>query len=454
MKFEPPKNRNYAAQVVRIPATVKLEGLDNLVGVPVLGHQALTTNDARVGDLRVAFTAETQLSHDFARFNNLYREAELNDDPAEKGYLEKNRRIRALKLRSHRSDALLMPLESLRFAGIDPADLREGDAFDTLNGIEICRKYEIPVKHNPRSTASKVVKAFRRVDTKVFPEHLETDAYWRSKHLLKAGREVVVTQKLHGTSIRVGRVPCLRQKNWIERLINRWFPTTDYTYDAVFGSRKVIKDVNNPNQDHYYDSDIWTEYGQRIADLIPEGYIVYGELIGWAPPSAVSDKGVPLGPPSPIQANYTYDLPSGEAALYVYRVATVNAQGTLSDLSWDGVKEFCVERGLKWTPELARFSFDENVFADVDAFSEWLTESLMDKRYRDIYDERNLSLTAPTVEAPVQLSNPKTVDEGVCLRQEGQVPVILKAKSPKFLEHETKILDSGEADLESAESAA
>jgi hypothetical protein len=33
------------------------------------------------------------------------------------------------------------------------------------------------------------------------------------------------------------------------------------------------------------------------------------------------------------------------------------------------------------------------------------------------------------------------------------VPEIYKAKSPAFLEHETKLLDKGEEDLESAEAA-
>lgn len=35
------------------------------------------------------------------------------------------------------------------------------------------------------------------------------------------------------------------------------------------------------------------------------------------------------------------------------------------------------------------------------------------------------------------------------LRQEGIVPTILKAKSAKFLEHETRQLDKDEIDIES-----
>ncbi|AOY11945.1 RNA ligase [Mycobacterium phage Adnama] len=440
MKLDAPKNKNYAAQVVRVPATLELKGLDNLVGVPVLGCQALTQRDTKEGDLRIAFTVETQLSTDYAHYNNLFRDAERNEDPNETGYLENHRRIKAMKLRGHKSSALLMPLESVAWTGVDPSELQEGDTFDTLNGHEICRKYELPVKHTHGAKASKVQRAFKRVDSKVFPEHLDTDNFFRSAHLLEAGREVVVTQKLHGTSIRVGNVPVLRQKKWLERLINRWVKTPDYEFDVVYGSRKVIKDVNNPNQNHYYQSDIWTEYGKKIAALIPEGFIVYGELIGWTPDG------------QPIQKGYTYDVPRGEAHLYVYRVAHINSQGHLSDLSWDGVKQFCQVRGLKWTPEMDRVSFGgaDPEYPSIEELTQYITQA-MDMRYADHYDKTVAgTAVAALIDRPISLSDKKSVDEGVCLRQDGLVPTILKAKSPKFFEYETKLLDSGEVDTESA----
>lgn len=434
MKLDPPANSSYAAQIIRVPVLVDLPGLDNLVGVPVLGHQALTQKDVAVGDLRIVFTAETQLSEEYACQNDLHRDPELNKTD-ESGYLERNRRIRALKLRGNTSNALLMPLSSLAYTGINPDDLREGDCFDVLNGHPICRKYEIPVKASSRGK-TKIEKAFRRVDTKLFPEHIDTDQFWRNKHLLRESREVIVTQKLHGTSIRVGRVPCLRQKSLLERLVNRFLriATPDYEYDFIAGSRKVIKDPKSATQQHYYSTDIWTEYGKKIADLIPEGYLVFGELVGWTPDGA------------PLQKNYTYEEPSGSASLYVYRVATINAQGVLSDLPWDGVKEFCTARGLSYVPELHRIGAGINIVERVEQF----VDSIMDKR---IWDEAEYPGWIPGP-LPLRLSNPKTVDEGVCIRQEGLVPLLLKAKSPIFLEHETKLLDKGEADIESMESVA
>ncbi|OMC55411.1 hypothetical protein A5747_13550 [Mycobacterium sp. IS-836] len=438
MKFDQPANVNYAATIVRVPAPVDLPGLDNLVGIPILGHQALTQRGIEAGELRVLFTAETQLSDDYAHQNNLFRHADLNKDEGETGYLEDNRRIKALKLRGHRSNALLMPLESLAYTGLDIDKLRAELAdvshpvvlFDKIGDHEICKKYELPRKAG-QPARSKVERAFKRVDKKVFPEHLETDSYFRSRHVLRAGREVVITQKLHGTSWRGGRVPVLRQLKWYEKLLKRLgVNIPEWEYDVVFGSRKVIKDPNNPNQEHFYKFDLWTEYGKRVANLIPEGFIVYGELIGWTPDGA------------PLQRGYTYHLARNEAELYVYRVAHINRQGHLSDLSWDGVKQFCQERGLKWTPELFRFihDFDPEYDTTGDTTDD-IVDSFMDRSYAELYGEVN-----PDV---LPLSDPKTVDEGVVIRQEGLVPVLLKAKSQVFLEHETKLLDRGELDMES-----
>lgn len=436
MKLEAPAHRNYAAQIVAVPAVVDLPGLDNLVGVPVLGHQALTTRGIEAGDLRIAFTAETQLSDDYAHQNNLYRHADKNRDQSETGYLEDNTRIKALRLRGHQSNALLMPLESVAYTGVNPSDLVEGTAFDKLGDHEICRKYEIPVKPGSSPARSKIERAFKRVDKKVFPEHLETDNYFRSKHLLRAGREVVVSQKLHGTSWRGGHVPVLRELRWYERALKKmgvFIP--EYEWDVVFGSRKVIKDPNNPRQDHFYDNDIWTDYGKQIAELIPEGYLLYGELVGWTPDG------------TPLQKGYTYHVPVGQAELYVYRVAHINSQGVLSDLSWDGVKEFCTARGLKWTPELVRLPMDDD--PDDPNWIDDLWDRIADTRYAD--GMANAWDDFPGWnEPPLTVSSHKTVDEGICIRQEGLVPTILKAKSPKFLEHETKMLDTGELDTESA----
>nr|WP_296764027.1 RNA ligase family protein [Rhodococcus sp. (in: high G+C Gram-positive bacteria)] len=186
-------------------------------------------------------------------------------------------------------------------------------------------------------------------------------------------------------------------------------------YDNVYGSRKVIKDANNPNQAHYYGTDLWSEYGKRLDGLLPDGFIVFGELIGWLPDGR------------PIQKGYTYDLPVGQAELYVYRVSQVNPQGVQTDLTWDQTVEFCRNHGLSTTPELWRGKAGDlsvDYYLDVDY--------RVDLGYRQA----------------IALSDPNTVDEGICIRKEGLTPTILKAKSPIFFQHETKMIDADVEDIE------
>lgn len=429
LKLEEPKNKNYAANIVRVRHLVDLEGLDNLKAAPLLGYQALVSKDTPLDELMVLFTAESQLSLEYASKNNLHRHADLNENEGESGYLEDNRRVKALKLRGHRSDALLMPLSSLAYTGAKLDELQEGDIFDVLNGHEVVKKYYVKEPGTNRKVDKNAVKKFRRVDERFLPLHFDTENYWRNAHAIPADADVVVTQKLHGTSIRIGNTIVKRQLKWYERLAAKLgVKVAETEFAHVYGSRKVIKDPNNPDQQHFYVSDIWTEFGKRLDDLIPESFIVYGELIGWT-----SDG-------QPIQKNYTYNVPQGEQELYIYRVAVVTNGGLLVDLAWDQVKHFAEDRGLKTVPELWRGKH-EDFHAD-----DW-----MDFRYADFDTPASgYPQGKPVyVESPVPLSDKKTVDEGVAIRTDiGRAPYILKAKSPIFLQHETKLLDKGEIDVE------
>jgi hypothetical protein len=415
LKLELPENSNYAATVVEVHRIVELDNCDNVVATPLLGFQAIVGKETAVGELGIVFTAETQLSEEFTRLNNLHRHGDLNDDESKKGYLEDNRRVKALKFRGHRSDCLFLYLDSLAYTGADLDQLQPGDTFDKLNGHDICTKYVLKRAHTgtPRVAKNKAV-VFKRVDEKFLPEHYDTDAYFRNPDAIKPGQFVTVTQKLHGTSIRIGNTVVKRKPRLRDRIASRLGVAVQATeFDMVYGSRKVIKDVNNPNQNHFYGTDIWSEEGAKLNGLVPENYIVYGELIGWT------------GDGSPIQQGYTYGVPDGTCELYVYRVAFVNGQGRIVDLAWDQVVEFCLDLGLKHVPELWR-----GPMGDLDV------ETWLDIKFNDL-----LGIGVP-------LAKESPCDEGICIRVDGLAPYVLKAKSPKFFQHETKMLDKEAIDLE------
>ncbi|MFE2997945.1 RNA ligase family protein [Nocardia sp. NPDC059246] len=419
MNLDKPKNDDYAGVVTSIKAIVPLAGRDLIVGVPVYGHQAIVPKEWNVGDLGVFFPAEVQLSDEYAHENNLYRHENLNRDHETRGYLEDNRRVKAIKLGGHRSNALFMPLSSLAFTGIDPSELKEGDTFDTLHGVPICQKYEVKRSKEPNNQAP--IHRDSRVDNRMFPQHLDTGNWWRMQHVVNDFDYVYVTQKLHGTSIRIGR-PLVQRKLTLRDKFGRFIGAKiqETEYDSVYGSRRVIKDANL-DQNHFYDSDIWTREGRKLDGLIPDGFIVYGELVGWTPSG------------EPIQRGYTYQMPKGKSQLYVYRVVHVNPQGIVTDLSWKQVTEFCRDLGLKSVPLLWQGFAGE---FDVDEY--------MNERYEDWSIYRGFA---------VPMEPGKLVDEGVVVRIEGRTPRLLKAKSPEFLEHETKMLDEDVIDLESLQAA-
>lgn len=421
MKIDKPTNSSYAAVVVKLKAIIPLEGCDNVAGTPIFGYQAIVSKDHEVGELGLFFPVESQLSDEYCYENSLYRHSEKNRNKNEKGYIEDNRRVKAMKFRGQTSNCLFMPLSSLEFTRIDLRELKEGDEFDTLNGKEICRKYVIKT-NTPREQKAKE-KKFSRVDSKHMPEHIDTLQFLKFIDTIDPSSHVTVTQKLHGTSIRIGHTLVLRKLKLVERLLKKLGVNVQtFEHDYVYGSRKVIKDANNPDQIHYYENDIWTEEGAKLKGLLPENYLVYGELVGWTFDG------------KEIQKNYTYGVPHGTAELYIYRIAIVNPSGFVTDLSWEQVKQFCKNNGLNHVPQLWS-----------GIVSDFPVKEFLDVRYfEDLHGGYRNALCLG--------ENKDIVDEGICVRIEGITPRVFKAKSPKFLEHETKLLDKGEEDLESTQS--
>lgn len=415
------ENNNYCGTVVRIHNLLDCEGLDNLKAFPAFGYSALVSKDHTVGELGILFSAETKLSDEYCRENNLYRKAELNKDQEKTGYIENSGRVKSVKMRGNISTALFMPLSSLSYLGVNPEDFKEGDTFTHIDGQKVCEKYVIQTTQTKRENKVKgKTKKFCRVDAINFPQHFDTENYWKNEHRLKDDDWIIVTDKLHGTSARFAHTVVKRKLSWKDK-VAKWFgvKVQETEYDTVPGSRKVVKDLKSEKEfDHYYDVDIWNYHLEKIQHLIPKNMIIFGEIVGW-----VGD--------SPIQKNYTYQLPKGKSELYVYRICMINENGYTVDLTWEQVKEFCNNNGLKYVPEIwqgYKKDFDEQPYMNVK-----------------FVEDLGLTQCLP-------LDKEAECDEGLCIRVDGISPYVLKAKSPVFLLGETKLLDKGVVDIESEES--
>jgi hypothetical protein len=424
MKLIEPQNKEYAAVVVRLPEPVDLEGLDNLVGLQVLGSQALVARDSSYGELALVFTAGTQLSEEFAYKNNLYRHNDNNEDQSQSGYLEDNRHIRALKLRGNTSNALVLSLDSLRYIKkLDVAQFNEGDTFDRIGDHQICQKY-VSKKTYVQRQLEKNKKVWSRVDEKFLPQHYDTDSYFKNAHVIPENADVTVTQKLHGSSIRIANTIVQRKLTLRDKLARKiGVAVADTEYDYVYGSRRVIKDANNPSHVHFYDTDIWSLKGAELQGKIPQSYLVYGELVGWTPEGAA------------LQSKYTYDVLHTQSQMYVYRVATINPEGVVTDLTYDQIAEFCRDRGLKVVPLLWRGKYkDFKPYDWVDRFEHKTLHK---------YHEEGFMQAVP-------LSKDSPCDEGVVIRAEGLAPYTLKCKSETFDALDNKNQEEGVLDMEEA----
>lgn len=436
MSIEIKGTKNYSATVIRVPELRKAENSDKLYIIDKLGMTSIVDESwkDKVGELALLFPAEVQLSEEFTRSNNLYRHSEKNADRSKTGYLDDNRRVRALKLRGNISNGLALPLDSLGPV-MDKVDLywsrdvfEEGMVFDTFGGHQICRKYVIEEKAAALTKGERQVKkAFKRVDSTFLPEHFETGQWMRERDSVPNDAELIITQKLHGTSVRLANTVVKRQLNWLEKIAQKLgVAVKDHDYDLVAGSRRAIKDPNNPNQAHFYKEDIWTDALRVYGDQLPKNFVVYGELVGFVPNTG-----------TPIQEGHTYEDVPGDYSLYVYRVAIITEDAELVDLSWDQVKGFCERHGFTTVPELDRIpkmAFDIEEYNEQNFYMGWLQYG------EGIYNER-----------PVPISEGGTgKDEGIAIRVETKTgPELYKFKNKSHYLYESNQLDTGEADLES-----
>lgn len=408
-------NPNYNCTVVRINKLKELEWCDNVAWYEMFWLQAIVSRDLKLWDLYLLFSVEVEIDQQYLSENNLFRDGARNKDPEAKWYCESHRRVRAIKFRWHKSSALVMPLSSLNYLW-DTSNLREWDCFNKIWWIIICQKYIAPCR-NQWNSIKWSSKTSPRIDNKTYPEHLDSANYWRSIDQFSDNDIVVVTQKLHWSSIRMGNVLVRKNLSWIDEfLIKLWIKIELKEYDWVYASRRVIQN-STKLYTWFYKNNIWKIINDKYKDLIPKDRIIYWEIIGWD-----WDK--------PIQRWYTYWLLKWECELYVYRISICNQDWIAIDLSWEWVKKFCDQSGMKYCAELWKGNHWELI----------------------INNRMNKQLQKDWYMQCLPLSDKWTFDEWVIIRREWIVPFLTKAKCSNFLDFESKVLDSWEIDLESSES--
>ena len=431
MKLEKPKNTNYCAEVVEIKTIVPLEGCDNVQAAIIMGNQVIVDKTTNVGSTGLFFPVECQLSRNFLSTNNLYRKAALNVDPEKTGYFEENGRVKCAKFRGHKSEGFFIPLESILFTSTKPDDLCEGDVFDELFGIEICRKYVVKYKvSNGTERSKKKAPVVSKILDNQFRFHDDTSMLYRNLNRVKPDSIIHISYKIHGTSAIASKLLCRKPLKWYEKILKKLgVNIVDTHYDYVYASRKVIKsETNGPG---FYNDDIWELGFKELKDFLDDGMTVYYEIAGF------------LKTGSAIQGKYDYGCAPYEHKKFIYRITYTNPSGKVYEFSAPQVQQWCKKNGLTPVPELY-YGKAKDCFHNLYHLIEE-PENFPDQKWEEEFLNE---LKSKYNEKDCYICKNKVPEEGCVVRIEGNEFEAYKQKSTRFYELETKMLDKGEVDIE------
>jgi hypothetical protein len=437
------KNSNYLCKVVQLKGVRKHSNADRLQVVEVGMNTVITGLDAKDGDIYVYFPIESKISEDFLSWSSSFRDKEKNADPSETGFFEANCRVRAMNLRGEKSMGYIVParlIEQWSRLDLYIGDF-EGQEFDTINGKLLVEKYEIVIKSSSGYiTSGKKPNLSRLVEGQV-NLHIKTKNLRHTPDAIKPEDTISITYKTHGTSWWVGNLIVKRKLSLLERLLSKFGVSISETvYDLVYGSRRVVKNkrFEDPKgKDHFYGYDLWEDIKNEVGAVIPKGWTLYGEMVGYDRNGGQIQKGYDYGClPKPF-------VKSLQHKLEVYRITNTTPDGLVTELSFPEIREFCGNNGLD-TPT----SFFYGKAGD------WLFENTGMFTY---LDEPDFSFGKSFVEA-LQLAynekdcfmcTNKVPEEGVVIRKEKLIGCeSYKLKSFRFLEMETKQLDKDESNIE------
>lgn len=353
---------------------VKIEHLrphtnaDRLQIATIFGNDVIVDLNVAIGDIGVYFPSDLQLSKEFCEINNLVRRKDENGNPCG-GYLDPDKRnIRPIKLRGEKSDGLYLPIKCLEYT---QGRLKIGDRIDVVNGHEICCKY-IPVIKNKTSSKTKKCNKVRKHTAPVAPlfiEHADTEQLNYNLDAFKAGDQIEITLKMHGTSNRVAYVPVLKKfkRTLFDRILGREGKPI-YEYDYISGTRRTV--FNSFDGDFYGSNAFRKQFEDRLRGKLYKGEEVYFEIVGF------TDTGTPI---MPIGDNnkvgkdfvkqygektvFSYgcapndkDLPQSE--MYVYRMTITNEDGAVVEYTPDFMRYRCEQMGVKCVPVFAKATID------------------------------------------------------------------------------------------------
>lgn len=376
----------YNAIIGRITNKFPHTKADRLEFLVVCNTNVITQKDLyQEGDLVVFFPSDGQLSRQYTDANDLVARYDENKVRLNTGYMDENRRVKAINLRGEKSDGLVMPISSLQFTNYDLSKLQEGEEFNTLNNIPICNKYYNQATNKAKKSTNKLQSKKLKTNA-VFHEHVDTKQIKYYLNTIPLDATIVITTKQHGTSSRIAHTKVTKEfvpfdlhtklytliskvknrklKDWLDnkatKLLNKFKSTKTY-YDYVLGTRRVVLDPNKDSNGYYNTDQFRWDSASKLFPKLHKGEEIYYEIVGYVegnkmimpPHDATSTNDKEFIKQYGKTIEYTYGCEPGESKSYVYRIAITNEDGHQWDLTWEQVKARCIELGVEYVPELA-----------------------------------------------------------------------------------------------------
>ena len=372
----------YKAYITTLKNVRPHPNADRMLLADCFGNTVCVGLEAKENDVVIYFPVDGELSKEYAEINNLVR-IKNEDGTYSGGYLDpKKRNIKAIRLRGEKSDGLVMPLESLSSFG-DVSTLQIGDTIDVFNGHEICKKYIPKVKEKRSFSGGNKTRKRKVPIAPLFAEHADTEQLAYNLDAFKAGDEVEITLKMHGTSQRTGYLPVFKGyvgspfflflykhfDRFAEMAEKHLTPIYDWGY--VSGTRRTVL---NDFEGGFYGSDKFREpHAKLFEGKLWKGEEVFYEVVGF------TDTGIPIMPTvSNKKTNdkefikqygetttFSYGCDCAEQAwredrgqdpdkpqsdIYIYRMTMTNEDGEVVEYTPDFMRYRCEQMGVKTVP--------------------------------------------------------------------------------------------------------
>ena len=349
----------YKAYITYVKNIRPAENSNFLNACEVFGNTTIIDKTITEDMLVLYLPSDGQISMEFGEKNNLFRK---KDDAGNNigGFVDPvKRNITAIRLRGNRSDGLVLPISCLNYCyahGNASTELHAGDIINgTLNGHEICCKY-IPVIKNKTSSKTKKCNKVRKYTAPVAPlfiEHADTEQLNYNLDAFKAGDQIEITLKMHGTSNRVAYVPVLKKfkRTLFDHMLGREGKPI-YEYDYISGTRRTVLDSFDGG---FYGSNAFRkQFEDRLRGKLLKNEEIYFEIVSY------TNDGKPIMPSGPVPKDYqniygkdmifSYGCEVGHSEMYVYRMTMTNEDGDVVEYSPDFMRYRCEQIGVKTVP--------------------------------------------------------------------------------------------------------